>query len=187
MQSKYKMDFKTITDTENPLFNRREIQGEIHADATPSREEVRKLISEKFSAPEDVIKIRTVQGKFGSRVFLIVANIYKSKDDMNKLEIKKKKDAEAEKRKEEAHKQDEESNKADEEEVKKTEDAKEEARKAEEKSVEEVKESSENKSDEAPKSPTDNQLQNPNESLVTENNSEPQGGEANVKEEARDN
>jgi len=92
------MEFKTISDTENPLFNRREIEGELHAEVSPSREEVRKLISEKFSASEDIIKIRTIKGKFGSKVFLIVANIYKSKGDMDKIELKKKKDAESEKR-----------------------------------------------------------------------------------------
>ena len=93
------MEFKTISDTENALFNRREIEGDIHAEIVPSREEVRKILAEKFSVDEDTIKIRTIKGKFGSKVFVVVANIYKSKEDRDKIELKKKKDTEAEKRK----------------------------------------------------------------------------------------
>ena len=119
------MEFKIITDIENPLFNRREIQGEIKTDVTPSREEVRKLISKKFNADEDAIKIKTIEGKFGSTEFVIVANIYKSKKEMDKVELKKKKDIESEKKKEEARK------------------AQEEAKKAAEKPAEENKEASE--------------------------------------------
>lgn len=92
------MDFKTISDTENQLFNRREIEGEIHAEVTPSREQVTQLLSEKFSSTPETIKIRTIKGKFGSKVFLIVANIYKSKEDKDKVELKKKKDVEREKK-----------------------------------------------------------------------------------------
>ena len=98
------MDFKLITDTENKLFNRREIEGEIHADSAPSRQEVAKIISEKISVNPDVIKIKTIKGKFGEKVFLVVANIYKSKEDMDKVELKKKKDIETEKKEESAEK-----------------------------------------------------------------------------------
>ncbi len=92
------MDFKLITDTENPLFNRREIEGEIHSDVTPSREEVLSLLSKNLSVDSGVIKIRTIKGKFGQKIFLIVANIYKSKEDKEKIEHQKKKDVELEKR-----------------------------------------------------------------------------------------
>ena len=101
-------DLKIITDTENPLFNRREIEGEIYSEATPSRDEVRKILSEKLSANQDAIKIRTINSKFGQKVFLIVANIYNSKEEMDKIELKKKKDAESEKKSAERKKQEEE-------------------------------------------------------------------------------
>lgn len=99
------MNFKTITDTENPLFNRREIEGEISAEVTPSREQVKQIIAEKFSAKPETIKIRTIKGKFGQKIFLIVANIYKSKEELEKIELKKKKDIESEKKAEEQKKQ----------------------------------------------------------------------------------
>jgi len=98
------MQFKIITETENPLFGRKEIEGEIHADVTPNREEVAKIISEKFSTNTETIKIRTIKGKFGQKVFLIVANIYNSKEDKDKIENKKKKDIEIEKKQQEAKK-----------------------------------------------------------------------------------
>ena len=99
------MEFKTISDIENPLFNRREIEGEIHTEVSPSRQEVAKLLSEKFSVPVENIKIRTIMGKFGSKVFIVGTNIYKSKEERDKVEIIKKKDAEAEKRREEEKKE----------------------------------------------------------------------------------
>lgn len=92
------MELKIISDIENPLFNRKAIEGEIYSDSTPSREEVLKLLAEKFSVPQEVIKIRTIKGKFGQKVFLIVANIYKSKEDKEKIEHSKKKDIELEKK-----------------------------------------------------------------------------------------
>ena len=90
------MDLKIITDTENKLFNRREIEGEIHVDSAPSRQEVIKVISEKFSVKPEVIKIRTIKGKFGEKIFLIVVNIYKSKEEKDRVELKKKKDTHSE-------------------------------------------------------------------------------------------
>ena len=90
------MDFKIISDVENSLFNRREIEGEIHAEVTPSKEEVAKLISEKIKVSEDAIKIKTIMGKFGSRVFLIVANIYSSKKEKDDIEQMTKQEKEAE-------------------------------------------------------------------------------------------
>jgi ribosomal protein S24E len=94
------MKLKIITDAENKLFNRREIEGEIYAESAPSRQEVMRIISEKFSANPEVIKIKTIKGKFGEKVFLIVANIYKSKEEKDKTELKKKKDMAAEAKKE---------------------------------------------------------------------------------------
>ncbi|MBU2104804.1 MAG: hypothetical protein KKF67_03455 [Nanoarchaeota archaeon] len=94
------MDLKIIIDAENKLFSRREIEGEIHADSAPSRQDVVKIISEKFSVKPEVVKIKTIKGKFGEKIFLIVANIYKSKEEKDKVELKKKKDTEAEKKQE---------------------------------------------------------------------------------------
>lgn len=87
------MQFNTVTDTQNPLFNRREIEGEVHAEVTPSRAEVAQILAKKFSAEIDSIKIRTIKGRFGSKTFVVVANIYASKKDKDETEAKSKRDA----------------------------------------------------------------------------------------------
>jgi len=92
------MELKIVIENENPLFNRREIEGEIRAETIPSRPEVRKLLAEKYSVSEDTIKIRTIKGAYGSKVFLLVANIYKSKEDKDGVERAKKKDIQVEKK-----------------------------------------------------------------------------------------
>ena len=85
-------NFKIIEEKENPLFNRKEIQFDVQAKITPSRIEIGKLISEKFSTQIENIKIKKIHGKFGSNNFNITTFIYKSEEDKNKLEIKKKKE-----------------------------------------------------------------------------------------------
>ncbi len=85
-------EFKILEEKENSLFNRKEAVIEVKADVTPSKAEAEKLISEKFSAPIENIKIKKISGKFGSKIFTITVNIYSSKEDKDKIEPKGKKD-----------------------------------------------------------------------------------------------
>ena len=85
-------NFKLIEEKENPLFNRKEVVFEVQAKITPSRTEVEKLISEKFSTQAGNIKIKKIHGKFGSNNFNITSFIYKSEEDKNKIEPKTKKE-----------------------------------------------------------------------------------------------
>jgi len=85
-----------IKKKENPLFNRKEIQISVKADITPSNEEIEKLIADKFSTKIENIKIKKIDGKFGSKTFTITANVYASEEDKNKTEIKTKKQKKAE-------------------------------------------------------------------------------------------
>ena len=85
-------NFKVIEQKENPLFNRKEIQFNVQANITPSRMEIGKLISEKFSTQIENIKIKEIHGRFGSKTFKVNTFIYKSEQDKDKLEIKKKKE-----------------------------------------------------------------------------------------------
>ena len=75
------MDLKIIEEKTNPLFNRKEFQFKVQAKIVPSRAEIGKLISEKFSAPLENIEIKKISGKFGSNYFDIITFIYKSKED----------------------------------------------------------------------------------------------------------
>ncbi len=85
------MEIKILEEKKNPLFNRKEIQISLFSEISPNKTEVKKLISEKFSAPEENIEIKKISGKFGSKDFLIIFNVYSSKEDKEKIERKSKK------------------------------------------------------------------------------------------------
>ncbi len=93
-------NIQIIKEKENPLFNRKEIQASIQAEITPSREEIQKLISEKFSTSIENIKIKKISGKFGSKTFIIIANIYASVKDKDNIEPISKRDIKIEKKSE---------------------------------------------------------------------------------------
>jgi len=81
-----------IEERENPLFKRKEIKFSVDAEITPSHAKARKIISEKFSTPEENIRIKNILGKFGSKIFTISANIYASEQDKLNTEGQSKKD-----------------------------------------------------------------------------------------------
>lgn len=86
------MELKIISDTENLLFKRKEVKAEISAETTPTREKIKELLAEKFSTQKGNIKIKKIEGKFGSKTFKVFANIYQSEKDLADIELKKKKD-----------------------------------------------------------------------------------------------
>jgi len=86
-------NFNIIEQKENPLFKRKEIKFSVDAEITPSHTDTRKIISEKFSIPEENIRIKKILGKFGSKTFTISTNIYESEQDKLETEGKSKKDA----------------------------------------------------------------------------------------------
>ena len=85
------MNLKITHEKQNPLFKRKEIQANLEAEIVPSKQETIKKLSEKFAVPEDAIKILTIKGLFGTKIFNISANIYPSKEELDKIEIKTKK------------------------------------------------------------------------------------------------
>jgi ribosomal protein S24E len=92
------MGLKILTEKENPFFNRKEIEANIEADITPKKSEAEELISKKFSISPENVKVKGIKGKFGSKDFIITANVYSSKEHKNKTEAKSKKEREAEKK-----------------------------------------------------------------------------------------
>ncbi len=81
-----------IKEDKNLLLNRREIELEVHAEIVPSKKEVEKILSEKYSANPENIKIKRIKGKFGSKVFKVESNIYNSKKDKDSTETMSKKE-----------------------------------------------------------------------------------------------
>ena len=90
------MKIEILKEIKNPLFNRKEITGMVRENLTPSRTELIQEISKKFSTDKKNIKIKKIHGKFGSKEFKFYANIYENQRQKEILELKKKKEAEAE-------------------------------------------------------------------------------------------
>lgn len=82
------MEMKTLSETNNPLFKRKEIQVSLHSEITPSKAEVEKLISSKFSADQESVAVKKIHARFGSNNFIISANVYSSKENKLKTEPK---------------------------------------------------------------------------------------------------
>ncbi len=95
----------TLKEENNALFKRKEVKLEVKADVPPSESEAKKLISEKYKASPDAVRVLKTQGKFGTKNFEISANIYESKKDLfdtenfSKKQLEKIKKAEAEAKK----------------------------------------------------------------------------------------
>lgn len=98
------MDIKNIQEIKNSVFDRKELQAVITSETSPSNKEVITLLSKKLSVPEEGIKLNGIYGEFGSKEFKIKANIYKSKEDRDKVERKTKKEVEVEKKEAETSK-----------------------------------------------------------------------------------
>lgn len=90
------LELKNIQENQNSLFDRKEIRADVELEITPNREEVLKTLSKNFSCPEDTINIIRIDSNFGTKVFTIVADIYKSKDAKDAIVIKRKKELESE-------------------------------------------------------------------------------------------
>ncbi len=74
----------------NPLFGREEVEFFVKADKTPSEVEVEKMVAEKYSSSVENVKVRIIKGKFGSKEFLVRADIYKNVEDKTRFGMIKK-------------------------------------------------------------------------------------------------
>ncbi|MBU1136118.1 MAG: hypothetical protein KJ559_01260, partial [Nanoarchaeota archaeon] len=72
------------------LLKRNEVKLKVEQLVNPSYEEAVKLIEENFKAEKDNIVIKFIKGQFGTSSFVISAFIYKTKEDKEIFEPKKK-------------------------------------------------------------------------------------------------
>lgn len=79
--NKMKMTF----ETKNDLFNRRELIIEVDSDTNIGFDEAKKRISEKFGVSEETVQVNNIYGSFGKHQFIIKADIYDSKEDLDKM------------------------------------------------------------------------------------------------------
>ena len=79
------MKIKIISEKENALFFRKEIVLEIEADITPSKDKIMEIISERFKSDKNLVRVRKVDSKFGSNLFVVFADLYNSKESFEKV------------------------------------------------------------------------------------------------------
>ncbi len=88
------MNVEIKKENKNELLKRKEIEIVIESVKNPSFDEAKKIISEKFSIPEERINVYNIIGGFGRKNFSIKAYIYDSKKDLEqikKLQLTRKK------------------------------------------------------------------------------------------------
>ncbi|MCX6709602.1 MAG: 30S ribosomal protein S24e [Candidatus Woesearchaeota archaeon] len=72
---------------ENPLFSRTEINAEAaFTGVTPSRKELLSAIVSKSGSKPELVSIREIRQLFGGKKIQIKANIYKSEEQLKKIE-----------------------------------------------------------------------------------------------------
>lgn len=79
---------KVLRDVENKVLNRRELILHIHhANArTPTRAEVRELVSSMFSAPQNLIVVRNLRTVAGTNVTEAHVHIYSDEETLKEVE-----------------------------------------------------------------------------------------------------
>lgn len=83
-----------LEEKENFLTNRKEVKFIVKAEKCLNYDEALGIIAEKFKVASELVVIKGVKGKFGRNTFLISAFIYKSKEDKEMYDKKKKGKAE---------------------------------------------------------------------------------------------
>ena len=96
-----------IKKVDSKLLGRVEIYGKMgHAEkATPSTREVKDMVCKKESCKPELVVVKGIKGHYGGGSSDIIAYVYKSKEDLEKLEGKPKEEPKKEEPKQEAPKE----------------------------------------------------------------------------------
>jgi len=82
------MDIEKISEKDNPLLARAELEFKIKFEgATPRIEEVRKAINTRFKYPEELMIVDSIDQQYGKTEARVYAKIYENYDAM-KIELK---------------------------------------------------------------------------------------------------
>lgn len=97
---------KKIKETYFPLLNRKEVVFEIeHAGKpTPKKDDIKKKIADDLKADVETVSLQKVINHFGSTKTKVIAEIYDTKEDLQKLikKTKKNKDGKEESKEQKA-------------------------------------------------------------------------------------
>ena len=90
---------------ENPLLSRIEVSGIVTFEgATPSNEQLTQSIASQMKTDASVVKMKKIRNTLGSHQASFTAFVYKSKEELDRIEPKPKKQLEKEQKKAEASK-----------------------------------------------------------------------------------
>ena len=91
------MDLKIVQKKDNPLLSRTEIEAEINffKEPTPKKEDIKKKLASMEKANENVVIIKHIYSSFATGKADVLAYIYKSEDELKKIEPEKKEKKEA--------------------------------------------------------------------------------------------
>lgn len=94
------MNLKILKQTENRMFNRKELLLETSfSGPTPSNSQINKSITELTKSPADLIVIDNIHQLYGTTKAKIYAKIYTSNEDLKKVEVINKKPKKTEEKK----------------------------------------------------------------------------------------
>lgn len=83
------MEVKIVSEKKNPLLKRREVRFRIEhgqLGKTPQRLDVRKAIAAELKIGEDVVFVKKMQTKTGTRTAVGVANVYETAEQARFIE-----------------------------------------------------------------------------------------------------
>lgn len=82
------IEILNIKDKEEPLLERKRIDAEISCPkvATPSMDDVKKVISDKYGIGKDHLIVNRIDHRFGRDKVKVVAFLYKSKEKVTLIE-----------------------------------------------------------------------------------------------------
>jgi len=86
------MDLKIIKKQDNPLLSRMEIEAEAEFfnEPTPRKEDIKKKIASMEKADEKLVVVKHIYTSFSGGKASVLVYIYKSEDELKKIEPKKK-------------------------------------------------------------------------------------------------
>lgn len=82
------MELNITKEDYNPVLERKELEFEVSANVTPSREEIKKKLAALKNAKDELIVIKYIKHLFGEHRAVGKAHIYKSAEMLKKVEPK---------------------------------------------------------------------------------------------------
>ncbi|RMD57866.1 hypothetical protein D6825_02700 [Candidatus Woesearchaeota archaeon] len=90
------MKLEITQEKENKLLDRTEVEGVLKFEgATPSNDTLAEALAKKYNCAKDAVCVKHIYGKFGKTLANFEANVYKSKEALEKVEAQPKKKEEA--------------------------------------------------------------------------------------------